>query len=133
MLVNTTPGTLITLTNYSILSNMIKKFIFWFVCFGLSFLVQAFGWTDQGTAFVWINIGTNVLVALFVIVVFAVAGSGLGEKLGLSVTVGVVTIVLLGVVLFATWIATVLFPVDFAIAFQIMTFGQCLVGDSNSK
>ncbi len=41
-----------------------------------------------------------------------------------------VTVVSLAIILFATWGATKLFGIDFFVAYQIMTFGQCLCTDS---
>lgn len=109
---------------------MLRKFVWWFIIFGLSFLVQSFGWTDQGTAFIWIHLGGTGLLIALVIILCLVAGSGIGEKLGLSIAIAIIYAIMLGIVLLATWGATKLFPVDFAVAYQIMTFGQCLCSDS---
>lgn len=116
---------------------MLKKFIEWFICFGLSFLVaDVFGWTDQGRAFLYIYLGVDVaLIAIFVIILL-IAGIAFREKLlalrGSFLSI-IITIIVLAVILFATWGATKLFGVDFFVTFQIMTFGACLNGSSNSK
>lgn len=116
---------------------MLKKFALWFICFGLSFLVaDVFGWTDQGRAFLYIYLGVDVaLIAIFVIILL-IAGIAFREKLlalGGSFLSIIITIIILAVILFATWGATKLFGVDFFVTFQIMTFGECLAGSSKSK
>ena len=112
---------------------MLRKFALFFITFGLSFLVQSFGWTDQGTAFIFIDIGFVTLIIAFIILICLFAGDGIGEKLGLSFLVAILYAVELAITLFATWGATKLFPVDFAVAFQIMSFGQCLCRDVSKK
>lgn len=109
---------------------MLRKFALWFVCFGLSFLAQHIGWAEQGTAFVWINIGATLLLIAVIIVIALIAGDGIVEKAGLSFLVAIFTGIGLGITLFATWGATQLFDVNFTVAYQIMTFGQCLVTSS---
>lgn len=109
---------------------MLRKFVWWFIIFGLSFLVQSFGWTDQGTAFLWIHLGGTGLLIALVILLCLFAGDGIGEKFGFSFVIAIIYAVMLGIVLFATWGATKLFPVEFTVAYQIMTFGQCLCNDS---
>lgn len=112
---------------------MLRKFALFFITFGLSLLVQAWGWTDQGTAFLWINIGATTIIVISVILICLLAGDGLGEKLGTSFTVALIYAIKLAICLFATWVATKLFPVDFTTAFQIMSFGQCLCFNSSRK
>ena len=112
---------------------MLRKFALFFITFGLSFLVQHWGWTDQGTAFIWIDIGATTLLIAFIILICLFAGDGIGEKLGYSFAIAIIYAVELGICLFATWGATKLFSVDFAVAFQIMSFGQCLCGNTTKK
>ena len=57
-------------------------------------------------------------------------GEGFGEKIGFSFILAIVAAIIMGVTLFATWGATQLFDVEFTVAYQIMTFGQCLCGSS---
>lgn len=116
---------------------MLKKFAWWFICFGLSFLVaDVFGWTDQGRAFLYIYLGADALIIAILIIIFLIAGIAFRKKLlalGASFISIIVLIVVLAITLFATWGATKLFNVDFFVTFQIMTFGECLAGSSNSK
>ena len=109
---------------------MLKNFALWFICFGLSFLVSdVFGWTEQGKAFLYINLGTGIIIILALIVIAIIAGIANGsvaEANGISFLVVVVTAGLLAITLFATWGATKLFGINFYVAYQIMTFGQCL-------
>lgn len=113
---------------------MLKKFALWFICFGLSFLVSdVFGWTEQGKAFLYINLGTRILMIIAFIVIFIITGIDSGsvaEANGISFLLVLVTVVSLAIILFATWGATKLFGIDFFVAYQIMTFGQCLCTDS---
>ena len=39
---------------------MLKNFALWFIYFGLSFLVESFGWAEQGKAFMFIDLGELV-------------------------------------------------------------------------
>ena len=116
---------------------MLKKFALWFVVFGLSFLVSdVFGWTEQGKAFLYINLGIRIAVMLVLIVIIVIAGlvSGFAaEANGISFLTVLASAGVLAIILFATWGATKLFGIDFYLAYQIMTFGQCLSIDNNEK
>lgn len=116
---------------------MLKKFALWFIVFGLSFLVSdVFGWTEQGKAFLYINLGVSVVIILALIVILVIAGLAGGfaaEANGISFLVVLVTAGAVAITLFATWGATKLFGVDFYVAYQIMTFGQCLCTESKKK
>lgn len=115
---------------------MFKKFVLWFICFGLSFLVQSWGWTEQGKAFLYINLGADILLILVVLAILVIAGLAedrAAEANGISFLVILVTVGIVAIVLFATWGATKLFNVDFYVAYQIMTFGQCLCTNSKKK
>lgn len=116
---------------------MLKKFALWFICFGLSFLASdVFGLTEQGKAFLYINLGANILIIVAFIVILVITGlvSGIAaEANGISFLVVLVTAGALAVTLFATWGATKLFGIDFFVAYQIMTFGQCLCTDTKKK
>lgn len=109
---------------------MLRKFAWWFIIFGLSFLVQSWGWTNQGTAFLYLHLGCAGFFLAVVFLLCLVVGEGFGEKIGFSFIVAIVAAILMGVTLFATWGATQLFDVEFTVAYQIMTFGQCLCGSS---
>lgn len=105
---------------------MLKNFALWFICFGLSFLFESFGWAEQGKAFLFINLGAIGLIIALLILVYLFTGDGLGEQIGIPVIAAVIYGAVITVILFATWGATKLFNVDYYVAFQIMTFGQCL-------
>lgn len=115
---------------------MLQKFVLWFICFGLSFFVEFLGFAEQGKAFLFINLGANVLIILVIIAILIITGIGTRLTLpftGVSFLVILVTVVTIAFTLFATWGATQLFDVDFYITFQIMTFGQCLCSSSSNK
>ena len=109
---------------------MILSFIMWFICYGLSFLVQKWEWTTQGEAFFYIMIGSGILLFLSC----CILGDYIIKSRGRLTLIGawgkfkrlVITII-------TTWLATKLFEVDFFIAYQIMTFGQCLCTTTNKK
>ena len=107
---------------------MLKKIGFWLVVFGLSFLVRNFGWTEQGKAFLYIYLGAAALIAVILLIIYH---SALGWAA--SIFLILVTILSMALSLVASWGATKLFDVDFYVAYQIMTFGQCLVYSSNKN
>ena len=109
---------------------MLKKFALWFICFGLSFLVESFGWTEQGKAFLYIKLGTLGLLFAVLVLICLFGGSGALEKLGIPFILVIVYAIGTGIALFATWGATKLFDVDFFVTYQIMSFGQCLCTSS---
>ena len=115
---------------------MLKKFAAWFILFGLSFLVSdVFGWAEQGKAFFYIHLGTGVVLILGLIAVLLI-GETIGEFIevkGVSLLIALTTIGVIALTLFATWGATKLFGVDFFVAYQIMTFGQCLYPTKDLK
>ncbi len=112
---------------------MLQKFALWFITFGLSFLVENFGWTEQGQAFLYIHLSGWALMIAVLLLICLFAGNGLGERLGIPLMTIIIYAVVIGIILFATWVATQLFEVNFFVAYQIMTFGQCLCQNSNKK
>lgn len=112
---------------------MLKKFALWFIYFGLSFLVESFGWAEQGRAFLYIECGAIGLAIALLVLICLFCGSGALERLGLSIVVVIIYAVFVGITLFATWGATKLFDVDFFVAYQIMSFGQCLCSSSSEE
>lgn len=112
---------------------MLRKFALWFIFFGLSFLVESWGWAEQGKAFMYIDLGYRALFIVAIICIAIFAGNGLGERLGIPLIVAIGYAAIVAVILFATWGATKLFNVDYYVAFQIMTFGQCLCTSSLSR
>ena len=111
---------------------MLRKFALWSIVLGLSFLVQSWGWTSQGNAFLYLHLGGTVLILAILLLLCLFAGDGLGEKFGLSFIIVILGAVILGITLLATWGATQLFHVEFTVVYQIMTFGQCLCESSKS-
>lgn len=112
---------------------MLLNFALWFICFGLSFLAESLGLATQGTAFLFIKLGLTAIVIAFLILIFLFGGDGLGERIGIPVALAGLLAIGIAIVLFATWGATKLFHVDYYVAFQIMTFGQCLCSSSSKK
>ena len=112
---------------------MLKNFALWFICFGLSFLVESFGWAEQGRAFLYIELGTVGLLIAVLVLICLFGGTGALEKVGLPFIFVIIYAITTGIALFATWGATKLFDVDFFVAYQIMSFGQCLCGNSSKK
>lgn len=116
---------------------MLKKFASWFIVFGLSFLVSdVFGWTEQGKAFLYIHMGVAVLVFLVLVTILVAGGlvtRRASEANGISFLLVLMTALSLAITLFATWGATKLFGVNFYVAYQIMTFGQCLCVEGRNK
>ena len=105
---------------------MIKGLLTWLIIFGISFAIQSFGWTDQGTAFLWVYGGIYALIIVFGVLAMSSLGNSSVEKVGYT-TIGLVAIIAqIAIIVFATWLATKLFNVSFAIAFQIMTFGAAI-------
>lgn len=116
---------------------MLKKFATWFIVFGLSFLVsEVFGWTEQGKAFLYIHLGVGVVIIIGLVIFLVIAGLATREAAeanAVSFLIVLVTAGTLAITLFATWGATKLFNVDFFVAYQIMTFGQCLCTENKKK
>lgn len=115
---------------------MLKKFAFWAIVFALSWFVESLGWAEQGEAFLYIYLGGLVLFIIVIILIVMIGGAIDDEKMlagGVSGIIILATIFLVAVTLFATWVATQLFNVDYFVVYQIMTFGQCLSGNSNNS
>lgn len=114
---------------------MFKKFVKWFIIFGLSFLVSdVFDWAEQGKAFFYIDIGiVAVMILIGIIIVMITDNADAGVVAGASFLTLLITAGVVAIILLATWGATKLFDVEFFVAYQIMTFGKCLCGDTNKK
>ena len=109
---------------------MLKKFAVWFIYFGLSFLFESWGWAEQGKAFLIIYLVATGLVMAGVILIWIFDGDELGERVGMSLVSALLYTGRMFIILFATWCAAQLFAVDYYVAFQIMSFGQCLCSSS---
>lgn len=116
---------------------MLKKFVWWFICFGFSYLVaDVFHWTDQGRAFMYIKLGTSVAIMAVLILILLIAGIAARAKLvtsGISLVLVFYIAAEIAITLFATWGATKLFNVDFFITYEIMTFGACLATSTKAQ
>ncbi|MBO5179522.1 MAG: hypothetical protein J6B87_04165 [Clostridia bacterium] len=105
---------------------MVRRFITWFAVFGLSHLMQAFGWVDQGAAFVWLHFG--ILAILMVMAIIDIILNGVPAEFKLEAGSAIILLLVeIFIPIASTLIATRLFDVGFAVAYQIMTFGQCMV------
>lgn len=103
---------------------MLKRLALFFVTFGLSFLVESLGWTDQGRAFLYIDLILVMLELLLALMI--VLFDSFAKKIKCSLLTILIFVAGTAVSLFATWGATKLFNVDFFVAYQIMSFGQVL-------
>lgn len=112
---------------------MSKKFVLWFICFVLSFLVEIFGWTEQGRAFLYLDCGALGMIIALIVLLYLLGGSKSLEEIKDSITQIVICAIWVGIILFASWGATKLFDVDFFVAYQIMRFGQCLYSLSSKN
>ncbi len=115
---------------------MLKKLASWFIIFGLSFLVSdVFGWTEQGKAFLYIYLGTSLLLILSFVVVLVITGFIAGCSAmtnGISFLVVLETAIGVAIVLFVTWGISKLFGIDFYVTYQIISFAQCLFTNSHT-
>ena len=116
---------------------MLKKFATWFIIFGISFLVSdVFKWTEQGKAFFFIHLGLGIVMIVGLVIALIIAGLATKESeeaSTISFVVILLTSITLAITLFATWGATKLFGIDYYVAYQIMTLGQCLCIDNKKK
>lgn len=112
---------------------MIKKFIVWFITFGLSFLAEDLGFAEQGLAFLFIHLIASCIIIVVLIFVSVFAGKGVAQRVGFPLILLGGYVLTIAIILFATWGATKLFSVDFFVAYQIMTFGQCLCVSSKDN
>lgn len=109
--------------------SMFKKFVTWFILFGLSFLVSnVFDWTEQGKAFLYIHLGIDVVILLVLALILVIGGIATreAEANGISFVLVLVTAGILAITLFATWGSYKNFWCRFLCLCQIMTFDQCL-------
>ena len=99
------------------------------VCFGFSFLVEALGWTTQGKAFFWIVLGLAFVALLvsFISIIFCGASTGtLSRSLKKAFRLLLIIVGVFAILLAVTWGATMLFNVDFYVAFQLLGLGITL-------
>lgn len=111
---------------------MLEKFLLWFITFGLSFGLQRLGWAEQGEAFCYLMLGMNSTIIIVVAFISLLLGDGVLEKLSFPLIMIILYTAEIFIIVIATWGATQLFQIDFFIAYQIMTFGQCLCRSKSS-
>ncbi len=109
---------------------MLKKVALWIACFGLSYFVSDFlGWTGQGKAFVIIDVASAICITLASIIYLMILGKKNDTEEYANKASFILLFLIAGYIiieLFASWVATKLFGIDFYIAYQIMAFGVCL-------
>lgn len=98
---------------------MLKKFINWLIYFGLSFLVESFGWAEQGRAFFFIHfeLGCLLLVVLLFLAIF-VGFESFTSVLLLSGEYAIPFVV--------AWVTAKFLGVDFYVVYQIIALIMCL-------
>ena len=115
---------------------MLGRFVLWFIYFGLSFLVEGLGWAEQGKAFMYIDIGIDVLFLLIHIAIDVYehfAESSIFLNHGDSFQLAFAASSSIALLLLVTWGVTKLFNVDFYVAYQILMIGRCLYAAPKSK
>ena len=115
---------------------MVKTLACWLSVFALSFLVQSWGWAEQGKAFLYIFIG----LAIFLVVVIISCTISIGISHGISKKVLkksfrtlIFTTSIIAIFLLVVWGASKLFGVDFYLTTQIITLGACFCYPSLEK
>lgn len=96
-----------------------------YILTAFSFLAANFGWfggAPQTEIFFWTELIAIALVLVVVIVMLVIAG-GVGFGLGTSALVMLFEAISLGLCMLAAWICTMLWSVDFFLAYQIMAIG----------
>ena len=115
---------------------MLKRLAVWFTFFVVSFWVERMGWAEQGKTFLYISLSTIILTVLICIVLLEYdhfinnCPFVNGEKFFQVILFALICI---PIILFAFWIATKFFNVNFYVAYQILTLGQCLYISKKKK
>ena len=111
---------------------MLSNIISWFVVLGLSYLVEAIGLANQGTAFILIYcFSAPILICLFLFISSKnLFGSCPGKiLLFIFLFICIVTYP----VIFLSFAVSKLFNIEFAIVFQIVTFVACFFVRTNNN
>ena len=95
--------------------------ITWLTSFALSNVIQAFGWTDQGTAFIWLYC---LIIAVRIGFMFPRLFRMSGINTALTIVGAMISMYV--IVFLLTWAFEVIFEVSFSTVFQILTFGQVM-------
>ena len=108
----------------------------WFIYLGLSFLVEGLGWTEQGKAFLYIDIGSLLLIILIILAIdlyeHFVDGYTTWDYKE-SLRLALVSPKAITILFFVTLGVSKLFDVDFYVAYQIMKLGFCLHAPKSKK
>lgn len=108
---------------------MFRKFVLWFIGFGLSFLSESLGWAEQGKAFMYIHLGIGViamLVHIACMMILSIKVDRVAEEIWNSILKALIAAVYIVIRLFVIWSVARFFNVEFFVTYQIVTFGQCL-------
>lgn len=116
---------------------MLINFFVWFIEYGFSFLLaNIFGGLEQGKMFYCIYFLVPIIPLTIRVVSLTIQieqmSNLLGKEANHRVNGRVTCIIALNVLkdvvvlIVVTWVITKIFYIDFFVAFQIITFGQCL-------
>lgn len=103
---------------------MLQNFALWIICFGLSCLLGACGWVEQGKAFMIIYLVISLLIIADSILRILFCENELENKRR-PIIFKLLYATTIGVLLFATWVSALLFDRDYYSIFQIMTLVCC--------
>lgn len=102
--------------------------IFWFACLALSFFIKKLGYAEQGKAFWVVYICGYIAFTIRLIILFISFGNSLIERITAAVYTAFIYIAVILTIMLITYLASLLFNVNFYIELQIITFFQCLFG-----
>lgn len=108
---------------------MFIQIVSWFIYFGLSFLVQRWGWTEQGKAFLYIYTAVSIIILIAINASVLVVGKAYRIPRKDSrkfLNANLIAVALYASALLASWGATKIFNIDYYVAFQLLTLGSCL-------
>lgn len=120
------------------------KFVIWFIFFGISFAVANIGGIEQAKAFMYITLGSFVLIMAFITLLFIFVGRfsqqhiyydadffGESTLFWIPWVLDIFVIIFIVVIFLLTWVASYLFNVDFYLAYEIITFIPCCINILN--
>lgn len=102
--------------------------IFWFACLTLSFFIKKLGYAEQGKAFWVVYLCGYIAFTIRLIILFISFGNSLIERITAAVYTAFIYIAVILTIMLITYLASLLFNVNFYIELQIITFFQCLFG-----
>lgn len=111
---------------------MIGKFVWWFIAFALSFLAQSVGWAaSQGVAFFYIYLFPKLFILAIFLFLCLFATDSFLSNISISFVFVIRCAIALALTLFLPWIISLLFNVDFYLAYQIVSFISCAFNNRN--